>query len=544
MRKRGSIPKIKSILCLLLLGIAISSPVWPHGADFDPEFRPPHIGTGLEMVEPDDSLKLSLDLFGYLSGAAAGGFRTGEPLGAGGKIPHYYNQRLYQSQPFNRPHLIKEDLRPQYGDFSYIPLWQPTQFELRAQYRFFPRLWGSAAMAYSAELVSAEADDALHVPVIEEVFLKWAPEILPGASFSAGKLHVTSAYAPPFDQFLLAHYELAGLSAAYAKDTRIGRVEAMAVAAQEFQGRTKRSAQAVSSGISDPLTAAYLDGTRARTHFLATARFGFPSGFFASLLGGYQIVPEDSSSYSPITASTLKTRWRRSEGFQAGGEAGFSGKHWEHHLAASYGRGDVKMVGGGPDPVYKAEGLTPYSPWSWEGSALAQVIFWSGFQSDRWTVYGGAWGQWRMPAKDSGMVHDSLALRAQDFRAVKLAFEPAYRLGDMVTLGLRYDRIQYLDPMAHANTTEPLTDEALRGIIVTDENGSESQVIGPSRWEREAADCHVLSPFAQLEMAESFHARAGWSAAWYGRPVTRQGSADTFHANFHMAVWFTYQFQK
>ena len=96
--------------------------------------------------------------------------------------------------------------------------------------------------------------------------------------------------------------------------------------------------------------------------------------------------------------------------------------------------------------------------------------------------------------------------------------------------------------MAHANTSEPQTDEALRSIPVTLSDGSIGQMSGPSRWEREAADCHILSPFAQLDMGEDFHARVGWSGAWYDKEVSRQGTIGSFHANATLASWFTYRF--
>lgn len=77
--------------------------------------------------------------------------------------------------------------------------------------------------------------------------------------------------------------------------------------------------------------------------------------------------------------------------------------------------------------------------------------------------------QWRNPAKDGGYSYatgstgpDSIVqLKAQDFRAAKFAFEFSCKPSDLLTLGFRYDYFLYLDPHAHANTLEPLTNEAL-----------------------------------------------------------------------------------
>ena len=55
-----------------------------------------HSGAGISTLEPDEGLAFALDLFGYFSGAIASGWRVGEPLGPGGKLPLYYNQNTIE----------------------------------------------------------------------------------------------------------------------------------------------------------------------------------------------------------------------------------------------------------------------------------------------------------------------------------------------------------------------------------------------------------------------------------------------------------------
>ncbi|GEM_PF-3729454 len=533
---------------VLLAMLAIPPMSWSHGADAAAAIHPAHIGSGVDMLEPDDSLKIAVDMFGYLANSWTSTLGVGTPLGAGGKGPRYYNQWLYKNGPFDRPHLEKPDLRPGYEDFSYVPIWQPDQLELRTQYRFLPRIWGSLSLGYDADPITTESEDALHAPTVEELLLKWAPEQIPGWAFTFGQQTLAGSYCPIFDHFTLLHSGFAGLSASYQRtNSGGGKMEWTASVGREMVGRLKKTLEAKTQDIGDPGTALYTDGIRARNHFLAFARYTLAGGFYLGALGEYQNLPEDSTAIVPLAATEFKYHWRRSQGWQAGGEAGFAGSLWEHHFTMSHGDGDVNMAWSGPDAVFLPGRVSPDVEWTRTGSALSQAVYWGGFHPGGWRVDAGAWMQWRSPAKDTGYPYaagadTALQLRSQDFRAVKFALETSWRLGGMLNLGLRYDGFLYLDPSAHANTTEPLTDAALRPIPIILPDGTQGQLTGPSPWEREAVNSHIVSVFAQLDPGGDFHARAGWSGAKYGKEVTRQGSIGDFHANATLAAWFTYRF--
>jgi hypothetical protein len=541
----------KWFLSLVLL--ATPNLTWSHGADATAAAHPAHIGSGVDMLEPDDSLKIAVDMFGYLANSWTSTLGVGTPLGAGGKGPQYYNQWLYKNGPFDRPHLEKPDLRPGYEDFSYVPMWQPDQLELRTQYRFLPRIWGSISLGYDADPINTETEDALHAPTLEELLLKWAPEGTPGLAFSFGQQTIAGSYSPIFDHFTLIHSEFAGLTATYEREAYSGvKMEGAGAVGQEGVGRLKKTVQSNTNDVGDPGTAMYTDGIRSRNHFLANIRFTSPGGFYLGFLGEYQSLPEDSTVMVPLAATLFRYHWRRSQGWQAGGICGYAGKFWEYHLTLSHGEGDVNMAWSGPDAISVPSRVPPDVEWTREGSALSQVIYWGGFHDGRWRFDAGIWTQWRNPAKDAGYFYATLStgpdsilqLKSQYFRAAKLACEPSFKLSEFMTLGLRYDYFLYLDPLSHANTLEPLTDAALRPVEAILPDGSTAQMQGPSKWEREAANAQILSPFAQMDLGEGFHARAGWSGAWYSKAVNRQGSIGDFHANATLAAWFTYRFDQ
>lgn len=502
------------------------------------------------MLEVDDSLKFALDFFGYFGSALASGYRGGEPLGSGGKIPLFYNQRLYTEAPFDRAHLVKPDLRPQYGDFSYIPLWQPTQYAMRTQYRFYPRLWGSLSLSYSDDPVRTEAVDQVPAPELGEAFLRWAPESAPGLDLAVGSLETVGSYCPIFDVFPSQQSTFAGLRAAYRRPFGKGAFEADASGGKTLVGRTKRQVHYNTLDLGDPGNSQFLDGVRDRIRMAAGMRYLFPQGLYAGLRMEYQVLAEDSTTIVPLPAAVQTYHWRRSEGWLAGTELGYQGRVWSHHIALSQGNGDVQMPWSGPDAVYKYDRSLPEDSWSRAGSKLTYAFYWGGFHSGRWGLELGAWGQWRQPSRDTSLpifnLGDTVASRFsnQDFRAVRVAVEPRFKAFGPLVLGLRYDRILYLDPDAHTNTREPLTDRALRPIMGLLSNGDSGQVEGPSPWEREAADVHLASPFVQMDLWENFHVRAAWSGAWYSAEVTRSKVASDFHANLTLAAWITYRFSK
>jgi hypothetical protein len=156
-----------------LAGMALLSAhlsAWPHLTSVSGGTRGPgRIGTGTGSMEVNDSLKASVDLYAYLPDSRAWDWRSGEPLGPGGKMPLYHNRYLYREAPFDRAYLLREDLRPRYQDFSYLPLWQPMQLAARVRYRFFPGVWGTLGLDYTGDAVQISSTSRIWVASLEDI---------------------------------------------------------------------------------------------------------------------------------------------------------------------------------------------------------------------------------------------------------------------------------------------------------------------------------------------------------------------------------------
>jgi hypothetical protein len=503
-----------------------------------------HAGAGIAAIEPDDSLKLSVDIFGYFAASLASGWRTGEPLGAGGKIPLFYNQALHREGPFERSDLVKKDYWPQYRDFSYNPLWIPSQLGLRTQYRFIPSVQGTVTAVYFGSLDRATLEPN---PIeLDELFISWQPQNVPGLTLSVGRLFLVGTYSVPFDQFPLESFQVNGATLSYERPLASLSMRGQLTGGRAPLGRTT----AVERATVDPaLDRPFLDGVRERTHLYATAVIATAGGFSVGVLGGYQRLPADETTTNDL--APLTHRWPAADGWQAGVEAGLSLGRFDQYLVVSHGSGDVEMAWGAPDYVYVEHPAVRQSRLIRAGSSLSQVVYWAAVGGPHFQIVGGAWGQWRRPARlpqswkifdDATLQEVTLNLLPQDFRAAKFNLLPTYSRGPF-TIGVRLDGIRYLDKRATTNTIERLTDEALRPILV--EGGStmiETQLVGPSRWEREAVDNLIVSPLAEVRIGKVVRLRGAWSGAWYSKPVHRQRAASQFHANLTLSILLIHRF--
>jgi hypothetical protein len=505
-----------------------------------------HAGAGIAAIRSDDSLKLSVDLFGYLAGSLASGWHTGEPLGAGGKPPLFYNYNLHREGPYERAVLSHRDYWPQYRDFSYNPLWMPSQLGVRAQYRFLPSVQGTITTVYfgSVDRPTLEPN-----PIeLEELFVRWTPGNVPGLSLSVGRLFLVGSYSVPFDQFPLESFSLNGLALAYERPlgSALGRVQLAAGRAP--LGRTTAVERIESDPARDP---PFLDGARERTHLYATAGVELAAGVMLGALAGYQVLPADQTTineFAPITQ-----RWPQASGWQAGVEVGQQAGRFQQHLCFSHGRGDVEMAWSAPDHVYLDDPRVQQNRLLRQGSQLWQLVYWGGIGGPRAQLSGGAWGEWRRPARapypwnifnDAAQTQTMVTLVPQDFRAAKFNLQPSYRFG-RVSLSLRLDGIRYLDKKATTNTIERLTDEALRPMVVQGEStGLESPVWGPSYWEREAVDNLIITPLVDVYLGDVMRLRGSWSGALYSKPVHRQRRISQFHANVTLSVLLVYRFAR
>lgn len=534
--------KILGPVCAVLLSAHL--PAWSHLTSVSGGTRgPARIGTGTGSMEVNDSLKASLDLFVYLPESRAWNWKSGEPLGPGGKMPLNFNRYLYREGPFDRGYLLREDLRPMYQDFSYLPLWQPMQLATRLRYRFFPGVWGTLGLDYTGDAVQISAKDATQILEIGELNLRWAPERWPGLAFSLGQLRLFGTYSPIFDQIPLENFRFSGVEAEYSRDLGdAGSFKLTGAAGRENLGRTLRTDPDMWRETDFNI---YLDAARERNHFYGTARWTGRNGLALGLLGGFQTVPRDSTVREIRNTDMFRIHhWPSTSGWQAGAEAGYQTRRWNHRLVISHGRGDVQMGWSGPDAVQDQAMDSTEMRFTREGSALSQAVYWMGYRGPRLRLEAGGWFQARNPSKrevEHRLVNnmpDTVRLSAQDFRAAKFSLQPAFTVARPLLLGFRYDAILYLDPAAHANSIEPASDQTLRPILDT----AGLRIEAPARWEREAVNGHILSPFAELDFGGGFHVRATWSGAWYDKPVWRQGKAGRFHGNAVLAAWLTYRF--
>jgi len=273
------------------------------------------------------------------------------------------------------------------------------------------------------------------------------------------------------------------------------------------------------------------------------------------------ITQNDCTQASTIAARSSSKSWRlhkpvsgkggsgQSDGWQAGGEAGYRSRLWNHHMTLCYGKGDVEMGWGRPDAVQDTsiDTLTKKQRFSRMGSSLLQATYWAAYPGRRIRMEVGGWWQDRMPAKtrvvsyapdSTGAGLDTFNLQPQEFRAFKFTLQPSITVAGPLRVGLRWDHIGYLDPKAHTNTIEPLSNST----VVRTGSRNPNEPMGASPWEREAVNSDIVSPYAELNLASGFQVRASWSGAWYGWPVWRQGTVDSFHANSTLSAWLTYHF--
>ena len=87
---------------LYLVMLATPNLTWSHGPDAAAAAHPAHIGPGVDMMEPDDSLKIAVDMFGYLANSWTSTLGVGTHLGAGGKGPQFLIDPISKNQTFGR----------------------------------------------------------------------------------------------------------------------------------------------------------------------------------------------------------------------------------------------------------------------------------------------------------------------------------------------------------------------------------------------------------------------------------------------------------
>jgi hypothetical protein len=528
--------------------------------------------SGVSIYSINDSAKIAFDFYGNLSYSLCADLNQGEPLGPGGRISNMYNTFLYQEYTSFNPYPYRSDFRLQQLDFGYTPVWQPNAISGRLQYRFLPTVWGTLTMDCNLDGLAVNIQNASSYIQIGALNVKWAPRLLKGFSTTIGKVHLGGTYITIFDQMPLENFLFNGLVCDYFRSCNntiflSGRI----AAGQQFLGRTVSFSDTTGNKMT---LFSNVEKIRNRNHIFAKAQFGYRRKFGAKLVGGYQIVPADSTqiNYAGTTQPLTYTIYHpRSTGWHIGMELAFNTRRTNQIGIFAYGKNDVRMGWGSPSYINKPDngGVSDwYDPneqrpdFTMEGSALTYGVYWANLNFKRLMIDLGLSGVWQRPAKDvvtysfynahwgldsSGywvLIEqiDTSAIQAQDFKTLKGAIKASYRIARNFRAGCRYDEIHFFNPEAHANVPE--LSWQMADPMDTTASTLKMLYNNPARWEREAINTRIVTPFLSFEIAKILRIRAAYACAFYDKPVYRQSKLSDWHGNFSLGATVTYRFAK
>lgn len=320
---------------------------------------------------------------------------------------------------------------------------------------------------------------------------------------------------------------------------------------------------------------------------------------------GAQYLPKDSSENYVVTENKkgdLPTQWdyqvyEPAFGWKLGIEVEHNFKDiLEHSLSIGYGMGDIEMGLGKPSSVlYRREidikdknARTDLTYYSSTGSSLLNVAYWGTLSKSKFSLDYGVWFAGHTPASnplkwefqngwykdDDGNVNstltdslaeilfpgytkvkdlpDSVIIDTEPYRTVKFAVEPSYQFGDIVNLGFRYDHIRHLDPQAHTNTQEWKKNSVLDPVYVDKSayltvmngfaDGWPQTQYEPSKWELEAVNANVITPYINLTIKDILSIKAAYSMGFYSDVVRRHNQVSDFHSNFILSANLNYSF--
>ena len=496
----------------------------------------------------DDTLAYFVNITGYYGNSWAPDGHTGDPLGTGGKWPLTYALELYREQTIETQELLKRDLREQYVDFGYIPLWRYNTLTAFGRYRLSPDLRATIQTVYGGEpgKPGTNANGSLG---IGEVSLTWMPVNASNFWLKAGNILDGGTYSSLFDQNPLENFLFTGAVGSLHVDfgEAIQSVFSLSIGGA-FQNVTY---------LRDPTFdfnsyPGYIHSSRQRTYAYAKSNILIDKKIGLKALAGVQFVPEDSSQ------DVLQNyyRYQSSLGSMGGLELTYFGDHLSHTFVFSAASGDAPLGFGSPDYVLKALRSAPIEPdkspagqyvFTKDGSMCLNAIEWSALESGNFHLSAGVWFTQRIPAKQTmtmtnptpdslrallpaAALRDSVVtLTPQNFSAIKVSIFPTYQIGfSPLFIGLRYDNITYLTPNAHTNIIEPDRDQTLRPVLYPGIDGS---IYGPAKWDREAVNANIFSPTLRLDFKEIGGITCAYAIGLYDKPVDRQGSIAKVHAN-------------
>lgn len=511
-----------------------------------------------------DSIESFGMLYGYFGNSWSPDGHTGDPLGAGGKLPLIYALELYRERSVDLPELTKGDMREQYLDFGYIPTWRANTVAGIGKFRLTPELYADAQLVYGGDPGKPGTNSNGAVGV-GEVSLTWAPLNMKRFWIKAGNILDGGTFAPIFDQSPMENFLFTGIVASFG--TAIGE-RIRSVSSLSFGGNFLNATILKDDDVDMPAgSAGFYHSSRQRTYLYAKTSLLFNRKLGIKIVGGIQAVPEDSTPKSFTTAGADPYHhFRASMGSMGGVEATFFSGRQFHTLVLSAARGDATIGSFSPDYTLDVAGTNPvivdrndfaFDPFAYSftksGSSVANIIYWNGIERGNFRLSAGAWYTVRLPAKTEAsfvnpipdslrttipadpLMRDSIVtIAAEPFHAIKFSFFPSIQIGTSpLFLGLRYDNITYLTPDAHTNAIEFERDQTLRPPAASNEV---TLRYGPSRWDREAVNANILSPTLRLDFGERGGISATYACAFYGKPIDRQGVIARFHQNINLGA--------
>lgn len=559
------------------------SGISPSGGGASGPFSGEGIGAAGTCESFDDSTKMVINFYGLVTGSFALDGHRGDPLGTGGKIPLSYNTELYREQAYDLPSLYKRDLRVQYGDFGYIPIWASNIFYTHVQYRLSEELLATLDISYGGDPGQPGTNTTNGSWNIAELSLGWYPKNLAGFALKAGNILDVGSYSSIFGVAPIQNFYYTGLLLSYNK--AIGDMSSAGIsigAGGVLQNVTIFSEPSNVNIYGSGLYAyengnnGFINSVRNRSYLYADVHTTFLHNFTVKGLIGVQTVPKDStaeySNLSPSLDKRYAKEYRRTQGWQTGVETGYYGKYINQTVSANYGYGDV-VAGWGTTDFVRYSSKTDSNPYALGSrdtlfskmeSSVLNLIYWGDVTIKRLRLGAGAWYMLRNPGNSiivednanttwlysvsdsllalTGYTRDALdTLDTQHFKAIKFAGLSSFQLLGPLRIGIRYDYIKYLTPNSYTNMQEPLRDEALRPIPFAATGFHPS---GPAKWEREAADANIYSPMLMLEFPNLGGINLTYSYGMYDKEINRQGHIGKIHQNFTISAYVNYQIRK
>lgn len=503
----------------------------------------------------EDTIENLASIYGYYGNSWDPDGHTGDPLGTGGKLPLLYTTELYRDQGVENQALVKNDMRTQYVDFGYIPLWRANTLSGYGKWRMSPELLAQYQMVYGGDPGKPGTNSNGSIG-IGEVSLQWAPVNYQNFWIKAGNIIDGGTYTSIFDQSPIENFIYTGLTASLAGNLNSIKT----VTSISFGGNYLNSVYLRNQEDGLPAgSPGFTRASRQRTYLYAKSNLLFSNKFGLKVVGGMQFVPEDSSlKMFSKSGSDPFYHYPKGIGGMGGMEATWFGTGQFHTFVISGAYGDAMIGSSTPDAVLKPVVTNPvvldkldvsYDPFAWEfsrqKSSLINFIYWNGIESGKIHFTGGMWFTVRFPEKTSmsfvnpmadsirksdpdRLMQDSIVtVQPENFEALKISLFPTYQIGySPLYIGIRFDNITFLTPNAHTNAIELERDQTLRAA-----NTNETSLYSPSLWDREAVNANILTPSLRLDFKELGGITVAYSFAFYDKPVDRQGKISDRHSN-------------